>query len=48
MFWIWRLPDEEVGEEPAACVVLNPDAKESKGEILNYVSCNVAHYKKEK
>ena len=24
-----RLPDEEAGEIPAACVVMNPNAKES-------------------
>jgi hypothetical protein len=27
-------------------VVLNQNAKESEGEIMNYVSCNVLHYKR--
>ena len=27
-------------------VVLNQNAKESEGEIMNYVSCNVVHYKR--
>jgi hypothetical protein len=26
--------------------VLNQNAKESEGEIMNYVSCNVVHYKR--
>lgn len=30
----------------AACVVLNQNAKESEGEIMNYLSCNVVHYKR--
>ena len=38
--------DEEAGKVPAACVVLNQNAKESEGEIMNYVSCNVVHYKR--
>lgn len=46
MCWIGRLPDEEAGKVPAACVVLNQNAKESEGEIMNYVSCNVVHYKR--
>ncbi|KAK8627542.1 hypothetical protein V6N13_135151 [Hibiscus sabdariffa] len=40
------LPDEEVGEIPAACVVMNPNAKESERDIMDYVASNVAHYKK--
>ncbi|KAK6152618.1 hypothetical protein DH2020_012257 [Rehmannia glutinosa] len=40
------LPDEEAGEIPAACVVINSKAKESEEDILNYVSSNVATYKK--
>ncbi len=27
-------------------MVLNQNAKESEGEIINYVSCNVVHYKR--
>lgn len=27
-------------------MVLNQNAKESEGEIMNYVSCNVLHYKR--
>ncbi|KAK8655588.1 hypothetical protein V6N13_108162 [Hibiscus sabdariffa] len=40
------LPDEEAGEIPAACVVMNPNAKESERDIMDYVASNVAHYKK--
>ncbi|XVE92113.1 hypothetical protein REPUB_Repub01dG0069200 [Reevesia pubescens] len=40
------LPDEEAGEIPAACVVMNPNAKESETDIMEYVASNVAHYKK--
>ncbi|GFP90400.1 4-coumarate--coa ligase-like 1 [Phtheirospermum japonicum] len=40
------LPDEEAGEIPGACVVINKKAKESEEDILNYVSSNVASYKK--
>ncbi|XWS22773.1 hypothetical protein CRYUN_Cryun29cG0065100 [Craigia yunnanensis] len=40
------LPDEEAGEIPAACVVMNPNAKESETDIMDYVTSNVAHYKK--
>ncbi|KAL3640194.1 4-coumarate--CoA ligase-like 1 [Castilleja foliolosa] len=40
------LPDEEAGEIPAACVVMNKKAKESEEDIINYVSSNVATYKK--
>ena len=42
----FRLPDEEAGEIPAACVVMNPEAKESEEEIMGFVASNVAHYKK--
>lgn len=41
-----RLPDEEAGEIPAACVVINPNSKESEEDIMNYVASNVASYKK--
>ncbi|VVA93671.1 unnamed protein product [Arabis nemorensis] len=40
------LPDEEAGEIPVACVVINPKAKEKEEDILNFVAANVAHYKK--
>ncbi|CAH8256057.1 unnamed protein product [Arabidopsis lyrata] len=40
------LPDEEAGEIPAACVVINPKATEKEEDILNFVAANVAHYKK--
>ncbi|KAL4282141.1 hypothetical protein GQ457_03G008770 [Hibiscus cannabinus] len=40
------LPDEDVGEIPAACVMMNPNAKESERDIMDYVASNVAHYKK--
>ncbi|XWS34549.1 hypothetical protein CRYUN_Cryun21dG0048300 [Craigia yunnanensis] len=40
------LPDEEAGEIPAACVVMNPNAKENETDIMDYVASNVAHYKK--
>ncbi|XP_043699303.1 4-coumarate--CoA ligase-like 1 [Telopea speciosissima] len=40
------LPDEEAGEFPAACVVMNPNAKDSEKDIMNYVGSNVASYKK--
>ncbi|KAL3636569.1 4-coumarate--CoA ligase-like 1 [Castilleja foliolosa] len=40
------IPDEEAGEIPGACVVINKKAKESEEDILNYVSSNVASYKK--
>ncbi|XP_042494057.1 4-coumarate--CoA ligase-like 1 [Macadamia integrifolia] len=40
------LPDEEAGEIPAACVVINPNAKDSEEDIINYIGSNVASYKK--
>ncbi|XVF85284.1 hypothetical protein PTKIN_Ptkin17bG0105100 [Pterospermum kingtungense] len=40
------LPDEEAGEIPAACVVMNPNAKESETDIMDFVASNVASYKK--
>ncbi|KAI6686703.1 hypothetical protein NL676_032616 [Syzygium grande] len=40
------LPDEEAGEIPAACVVLNPGAEESEDDIIAYVASNVAGYKR--
>ncbi|KAG8366949.1 hypothetical protein BUALT_Bualt16G0021300 [Buddleja alternifolia] len=40
------LPDEEAGEIPAACVVINAKAKESEEDIINYISSNVASYKR--
>ncbi|XVE85346.1 hypothetical protein DITRI_Ditri17bG0083600 [Diplodiscus trichospermus] len=40
------LPDEEAGEIPAACVVMNPNAKESETDIMDFIASNVAHYKK--
>lgn len=43
---IQRLPDEEAGEIPVACVVMNPKAKEKEEDILSFVAANVAHYKK--
>lgn len=41
-----RLPDEEAGEIPAACVVLKPGATETEEDIIEYVASNVAGYKK--
>ncbi|KAI5665702.1 hypothetical protein M9H77_15555 [Catharanthus roseus] len=38
--------DEEAGEIPAACVVMNTEAKETEEEIMEFVASNVAHYKK--
>lgn len=46
MQWLFRLPDEEAGEIPAASVVLSKGAKESEEDIMNYVASNAAHYKK--
>lgn len=43
---MFRLPDEETGEIPAASVILSPGAKESEEDIMNYVASNAAHYKK--
>ncbi|GLU06216.1 hypothetical protein SLE2022_232650 [Rubroshorea leprosula] len=40
------LPDEEAGEIPVACVVMNRNAKESEEDIINYVAANVANYKR--
>ncbi|KAK4842243.1 hypothetical protein QYF36_018303 [Acer negundo] len=40
------LPDEEAGEIPAACVVINKNSKESEQDIINFVASNVANYKK--
>ncbi|XP_010530553.1 PREDICTED: 4-coumarate--CoA ligase-like 1 [Tarenaya hassleriana] len=40
------LPDEEAGEIPAACVVMNSKAKEREDDIIEFVASNVAHYKK--
>ncbi|KAH7833953.1 hypothetical protein Vadar_011347 [Vaccinium darrowii] len=39
-------PDEEAGEIPAACVVMNANAKASEEEIMNYVGKNVANYER--
>lgn len=41
-----RLPDEDAGEVPAACIVMNKSAKESEEDIMSYVSSNVASYKR--
>lgn len=46
MFQICRFPDEEAGEIPAACVVMNSNAKASEEEIMNYVGKNVANYER--
>ncbi|KAF6143873.1 hypothetical protein GIB67_009854 [Kingdonia uniflora] len=40
------LADEEAGEIPAACVVMNRNAKESEEEMMRFVASNVASYKK--
>ncbi|XP_077222729.1 acyl-CoA synthetase 5 [Tasmannia lanceolata] len=40
------LPDEEAGQIPVACVVMNPNAKETEEDIMNYVASNVATYKR--
>ncbi|XP_068638490.1 4-coumarate--CoA ligase-like 1 [Aristolochia californica] len=40
------LPDQEAGEVPAACVVMNPNATETEEDIMNYVASNVATYKR--
>lgn len=41
-----RLPDEEAGEIPAACVVMKTQAKETEEDIVKYVSSNAASYKR--
>ncbi|KAF2286482.1 hypothetical protein GH714_017258 [Hevea brasiliensis] len=41
-----KLPDEEAGQIPAACVVINQEAKENEEDTINYVASNVARYKK--
>lgn len=41
-----RLADEEAGEIPGACVVMNSMAKENEQDIMHYVSSNVASYKR--
>lgn len=46
VFCFCRLPDEDAGEVPAACVVINRDATESEEDIMNYVASNVASYKR--
>ncbi|XP_011098731.1 4-coumarate--CoA ligase-like 1 isoform X2 [Sesamum indicum] len=40
------IPDDEAGEIPAACVVMNNKAKESEEDMMGYVSSNVASYKR--
>ncbi|KAK4417603.1 4-coumarate--CoA ligase-like 1 [Sesamum alatum] len=40
------IPDDEAGEIPAACVVMNNKAKESEEDMMDYVSSNVASYKR--
>ncbi|KMT07448.1 hypothetical protein BVRB_6g150680 isoform A [Beta vulgaris subsp. vulgaris] len=40
------LPDEDAGELPAACVVINKNAQESEEDIMNFVASNVASYKR--
>lgn len=40
-----RLPDEEAGEIPSACVVMKADAEENEEDIMKYVASNVATYK---
>ncbi|KAL0450480.1 UNVERIFIED_CONTAM: 4-coumarate--CoA ligase-like 1 [Sesamum latifolium] len=40
------IPDNEAGEIPAACVVMNKKAKESEEDMMDYVSSNVASYKR--
>lgn len=42
----YRLPDEEAGEIPAACVVMRAEAKETEQEIMKFVATNVASYKR--
>ena len=42
----FRLPDEDAGEIPATCVVMNKSAKESEEDIMNFVASNVASYKR--
>lgn len=48
MFFIFfiRLPDEEAGEIPAACVVLKKEAKENEEDIVDFVASDVAQYKR--
>lgn len=41
-----RLPDEEAGEIPTACVVIRKDAQEKEVDLINYVASHVASYKK--
>lgn len=48
MFFIFliRLPDEEAGEIPAACVVLKKEAEENEEDIMDFVASDVAQYKR--
>lgn len=40
------LPDQEAGEIPAACVVMNSKATETEEDVMNFVTNNVASYKR--
>ncbi|KAL8528436.1 hypothetical protein ACS0TY_006025 [Phlomoides rotata] len=40
------IPDKEAGEIPGACVVVKGEAKENEQDIIDYVSSNVATYKR--
>ena len=40
------MADEDAGEIPAACVVMNKSARESEEEIINFVASSVASYKR--
>lgn len=44
--WIRRVPDEEAGEVPVACVVRRHGAEEGEEEIVAYVAERVASYKR--
>lgn len=43
---IYRLPDKEAGEIPAACVVMSASAKQNEEDVMNYVASKVATYKR--
>ena len=46
MYLQCRLPDEEAGEIPIACVVIRTDAQEKEVDLINYVASRVASYKR--
>lgn len=45
-FLKYRLPDDEAGEIPAACVVKKEGATETEDDMIKFVASQVANYKK--